>query len=252
ACFVSTINNIGYDYLLNQIASHLKPEKEILLKDIKLKYHKIVHVIPIDEAAPQGRLILPQMQLLRECLDLNIISIVLKPEQLKEYLDSDNNIDLIVCDSQIFKEVSQINKQGHLLTSYSILQARSKGDLEYLIKSLDVISSLKEDAHILIMESCSHNVAHDDIGQVKIPMILKKLISNNIKISFKMGYDFTNIKEYDFIVHCGSCMLPKQVMEQRIQTCLIDKVAMSNYGLIIAYYHGILEEATMFMNKTAF
>lgn len=240
----TSINNQdSINNLLLQLTTYFKEYEPLLLEGIDFKYNKLVHVIPVDSEAPKGRLILPQMQLIRECLDLDIISIVLKETELEEYLNNNSDLDLIVTDSQVFKEISKINNKRIALTSYSILQARQKGDLAYFVESVEYLKQLKDNSKILIMESCSHNVSHEDIGQVKIPKMLMDLLDIKFTIEHKMSNDFpTNLDEYDFIIHCGSCMMTSNVMKNRIKIALDHNKKMTNYGIFIAYYNNILDE----------
>ncbi|WP_423364571.1 [FeFe] hydrogenase H-cluster maturation GTPase HydF [Mycoplasma sp. P36-A1] len=242
AIFINKNIEKTYDNLLIVLKSKIIESEKGLLDGITLENNLIVHVIPVDSEAPKGRLILPQMQLIRECLDKNIISIVLKETELEQYLNNNTKIGLIVTDSQAFKIVSKINNKRFPLTSYSILQANQKGDLNYLVKSLEALKKL-EKPHILMMESCSHNSSHEDIGRVKIPKMLKVML-NDFTFDFKMSHDFPeNLKDYDFILHCGSCMLSETIMMKRINMSIDAKIPMSNYGLFIAYFNGILSEA---------
>lgn len=232
----------GIDSLKQLLEKKLKRSKKGLLDGLLLSFNKIVHVIPIDSEAPEGRLILPQMQLIRECLDKNIVSIVLKESELEEYLSSNKDIGLIVCDSQVFKIVSEINNNRFYLSSYSILQAYNKGDLKYFIDSLNEFEKLNN-PHILLMESCSHNSSHEDIGKIKIPKMLKDLLGS-YTYEFLMSYDFLqDLSNYDYIIHCGSCMINQEIMLDRIELAKNQNKPMTNYGLFIAYYNGILEES---------
>ena len=221
----------------------LKESEKSLLNGIELQHTKIVHVIPIDSEAPKGRLILPQMQLIRECLDQDIISIVLKESELDNYLAENDDIGLIVTDSQAFKVVSNINNQRFPLTSYSILQANQKGDLRYFVTSLRYLNELQDNPHILLMESCSHNASHEDIGRVKIPRMLKEIIKKEFTFDFMMSHDFPDdLNKYDFIIHCGSCMFSSTILQKRIKRAKDLNIPMTNYGLLIALHSGILDE----------
>lgn len=243
AMFICTLDNSSTVFI-NKLTKYLKIDEKLLLDDIHLLTNKIVHVIPIDSEAPKGRIILPQMQLIRECLDLGYISIVINENELSNYIATNDDVALIVTDSKIFGFVSKVNNKKFPLTSYSILQAHQKGDLDYFVESLNMMPKLKEDARILIMESCSHNVSHEDIGSVIIPEILRNSISDKLIIDFKMSKDFyNNLEQYDFIVHCGSCMLSRDIMQDRISFAKELKIPMTNYGLLFAYKNGILEEA---------
>ncbi|MDR1781976.1 MAG: [FeFe] hydrogenase H-cluster maturation GTPase HydF [Bacilli bacterium] len=250
ALFLSIKDNQSIISFKKKLTKLLQEQDSLLLSNINLKFNKIVHVIPIDSEAPKGRIILPQMQLIRECLDTDLISIVLKESELEDYLATNNDIGLIVTDSQAFKIVSKINNHRFCLTSYSILQANQKGDLNYFIKSINKLKTLTNNAHILLMESCSHNASHEDIGRVKIPRILNNIIGDNYTFDFKMSHDFPdNLATYDYIIHCGSCMLSAKIMDKRIKQAKELNIPMTNYGLIFAYNSGILEEATQMFKK---
>ncbi|NIZ41471.1 [FeFe] hydrogenase H-cluster maturation GTPase HydF (plasmid) [Entomospira entomophila] len=232
--------------LLHRIATKLQREEKLLLDGINLAHRHIVHVIPIDSEAPKGRLIMPQMQLLREALDRHLRSTVLQVEELAEFLAESPAIDLIVTDSQAFAPVSAINAQRYPLTSYSILQANQKGDLAFFLQGIQALESLPAQAKVLMMESCSHNVNHEDIGRVKIPQLLaKKFPQIQFDFDFVMGSQMPeNLQQYAIIIHCGSCMLPAKTMHHRMDQARLQRVPMLNYGLFLAYAMGILQEAT--------
>lgn len=248
AHFLSTSSLAGIEEFKKYLTTILQDNERRLLDGIEFKFNKIVHVIPIDSEAPKGRLILPQMQLIRECLDRRLISIVLQESELESYLNNNDDIDLIVTDSQVFDYVSKVNGKRFKLTSYSILQANQKGDLQYFINSINDLVNLSSNPHFLIMESCSHNTSHEDIGSVKIPKLLAKIYPN-FTYDFKMGNDFPeNISKYDYIIHCGSCMLNSDVMIYRIKNAQQHEVPMTNYGIFIAHIAGILNEAVEVFN----
>jgi [FeFe] hydrogenase H-cluster maturation GTPase HydF len=233
------------------IASRLPKPQPRLLDGIHLAHPLVVQVIPIDSEAPAGRIIMPQMQLLRECLDRYLTSVVLQPDQLAAYLDSHSDVGLIICDSQVFAQVSAINQSRFALSSYSILQAVQKGDLAYFMDGVAALSGLPVDAKILMMESCTHNVNHEDIGRIKIPNLLKKKYGDkNFQLEFFMGSAFPdNLSGYAAIIHCGSCMLSSTVMQQRIAAAKDAGIPMLNYGLFLAHCAGILDEATAIYPK---
>lgn len=203
-------------------------------------------VVPIDAEAPKGRLILPQVQLIRDSLDHGIKSYVVRDTELSSAIEDLKDIDLVVTDSQIFKEVDKIVPLDINLTSFSILMARQKGDLKVFLDGISSIEKLKEkdNPKILIMESCSHNTSHEDIGKVKIPMLLTKHLGKKIDFQFRMGEDFPkDLELYDLVIHCGSCMLNKKSMLSRIEICKEKGVPITNYGMILAYLTGILDRA---------
>lgn len=221
-------------------------EDNTLIGDIVPYNGKVIMVIPIDGEAPKGRLILPQVQLLRDCLDHGIKSYVVRDRELESAMTDLKDTDLVVTDSKIFKYVENIIPKDINITSFSIIMARQKGNLREFINGIDKFKSLKDkdDPRILIMESCSHNVSHEDIGRVKIPRVINKTLGNEMNYDFAMGNDFPqDLKKYDLVIHCGSCMLNKKTMLNRIRMCQESGVAITNYGMVLAYGAGILERA---------
>jgi len=206
-------------------------------------------VVPVDSEAPKGRLILPQVQLIRDCLDNGIKSYVVRDLELESALKDLKNVDLVITDSQAFKEVSKIVPKHINLTSFSILFARYKGDINVFIEGINAIRNLKNNAKILISESCTHNHSHEDIGRYKIPNMLKKKENKNFDFHFKMGHDFPdNLHEYDLIIHCGSCMLNAKTMKTRIEIAKNANVPITNYGVVLAYLTDILDRTIKIPN----
>ncbi|WP_300356819.1 [FeFe] hydrogenase H-cluster maturation GTPase HydF [Fusobacterium sp.] len=225
-------------------------EEPSLLKGIVDYGDTIVLVVPIDSEAPKGRLILPQVQILRDALDNGVKAIVTRDTELAEVLKENKNIKLVITDSQAFKTVDKIVDNKYPLTSFSILFARQKGDIEKFLKGISVIENLKDGAKILIAETCSHNTSHEDIGRVKIPMLLQKKTGKHFNFSFSMGKDFPeNLNEFDLIIHCGGCMITKKTMENRIIECNSNGVEVTNYGMILAYLTGIMEKSLKAITK---
>ena len=228
-------------------------EEPSLLKGILEYGDTAVMVVPIDSEAPKGRLILPQVQILRDALDNGIKVIVARDTELSSVLDENKNIKLVITDSQTFKKVDKIVADRYPLTSFSILFAKQKGDINKFIKGIDVIQNLKDGANILIAETCSHNTSHEDIGRVKIPMMLQKKTGKKFNFSFSMGKDFPeNLGDFDLIIHCGGCMITKKAMENRIAECNGAGVQVANYGMVIAYLTGILEKSIKSININIF
>lgn len=223
-------------------------EEPSLLKGIVEYGDTVVMVVPIDSEAPKGRLILPQVQILRDALDNGVKVIVTRDTELAFVLEENKNIKLVITDSQAFKTVDKIVADRYPLTSFSILFARQKGDLNKFIEGIDIIKNLKEGAEILIAETCSHNTSHEDIGQVKIPMMLQKKTGKHFHFSFSMGKDFPdNLEKFGLIIHCGGCMITRKTMENRIAECENAGVKVTNYGMIIAYLTGILEKSLVIL-----
>ncbi len=217
----------------------------VILSDIVKENETVVFVIPIDKEAPKGRLILPQVNAIREMLDNNSVSIVTTPDNLKEAISNlKTPPKIVVCDSQAFKEVAEIVPVDIMLTSFSILFARLKGDITALYEGANKIDELNDGDKILILESCTHHPVEDDIGRVKIPNLIKKFTGKNLIFEHYSGHDFpTSIKEYSLIVHCGACMTTRREVLNRINIAKENKVSITNYGIIIAKCTGILKRA---------
>src|SRR5690554_151568 len=206
---------------------------------------KVVLVVPIDSQAPKGRLILPQVQVIRDCLDHGIKSYVVRDTELSSALQELPEIDLVITDSQAFKKVARIVPETVKLTSFSILFARHKGDLKLLAEGIKTLDRLPNPARILIAESCTHNVSCEDIGRVKIPGLLRKKLRNKLEIKVVGGKDFpADLKEYDLVIHCGGCMLNRKAMRNRLFFCRENNVPVTNYGMVLAYLNGIFARAT--------
>ena len=221
-----------------KIAGDLIPEKST-----------VILVIPIDKEAPKGRIILPQVQTLRDLLDSNCISIVVKENELKNALENLKTPPaLVITDSQAFKQVAEIVPDSIPLTSFSILFARLKGDLEAFTKGAQAIDNLQDGDRVLILESCTHHAIEDDIGRVKIPNLLKKKTGKNLMIENIAGHDFPDISQYKLIIHCGACMTNRREVLSRILIANKQNIPISNYGIVISYCLGILPRATGIFN----
>lgn len=221
-----------------KIAGDLIPEKST-----------VILVIPIDKEAPKGRIILPQVQTLRDLLDSNCISIVVKENELKNALENLKTPPaLVITDSQAFKQVAEIVPDSIPLTSFSILFARLKGDLEAFAKGAQAIDKLQDGDRVLILESCTHHAIEDDIGRVKIPNLLKKKTGKNLIIENIAGHDFPDISQYKLIIHCGACMTNRREVLSRILIANKQNIPISNYGIVISYCLGILPRATGIFN----
>ncbi len=230
--------------ILVERLSQVRKHDESFLMDILKPKSKIVLICPIDSEAPKGRLILPQAQIIRDCLDNDILCSICTFNTLEETLNMHNRVDLVVTDSQLFKEVVEVIPKNMPLTSFSILIAKQKVGFETFVDGTKKIAELKDGAKILISEACTHNISHEDIGRVKIPKLLRNKIGQNITIDFTVGKDFPeNIKEYDLIVHCGGCMINGKEMYNRVDLAIKSGVPIANYGTVIAYCNGILERA---------
>lgn len=204
----------------------------------------VILVIPIDKEAPKGRIILPQVQTLRDLLDSDCLSYVVKESELKQALDNLKEPPaLVITDSQAFKTVSEIVPESVPLTSFSILFARLKGDLKAFEEGANAIDNLKDGDKVLILESCTHHAIEDDIGRVKIPNLLRKKTGKNLIIENYAGHDFPEIMDYKLIIHCGACMTNRREVLSRILKASEKGVPITNYGITISYCLGILPRA---------
>lgn len=203
----------------------------------------VVLVVPIDKAAPKGRLILPQQQTIRDILEANANAIVVKENELKNTLKNlGKKPKLVITDSQVFSKVSTDTPKDILLTSFSILFARYKGDLKETVKGVKTLEDLKDNDTILISEGCTHHRQCDDIGTVKIPKWITKYTNKKINFEFSTGREFPyDLSKYKMIVHCGGCTLNEREMKYRTKCAQDQKVSFTNYGILIAYTQGILK-----------
>ncbi len=229
---------------LNDRLSKYTSERESMIGDLLPYGSTVVLVIPIDSEAPKGRLILPQVQFIRDCLDHGIKAVCVRDTELADTLNELPRIDLVVTDSQAFKFVSEIVPEDIKLTSFSIMMAGMKGDLTEFIKGAEAISSIKNDSRILMAEACTHNVSHEDIGRIKIPKLIKARTGAQPRFDHCVGYDFPdNISDYDLVIHCGGCMINSRAIMNRIAVCREKSVPITNYGIALAYLNGILERS---------
>ena len=205
----------------------------------------IILVCPIDSAAPKGRLILPQVQTIREILDHKGLALVCQTEELPTMLNKlSQKPKLVITDSQAFEAVNALTPADIPLTSFSILMARFKGKLQDLVTGVKALNNLKPGARVLISEGCTHRRQCDDIGTVKIPMWLKKKGHTDLQLEFTSGGAFPkDVSSYDLIIHCGACMLTRREVLRRIDCAVVQGTPIVNYGVLIASLHGILERA---------
>ena len=228
------------------IGSLLNSKKEkYILADLVETGDIVILVTPIDESAPKGRLILPQQQTLRELLDLHCIPLLCQPQELKKTLESLKiKPKLIVTDSQVFGIVSKDVPEDVNLTSFSILFARYKGDLETLVKGAAALKNLKDGDKVLISEGCTHHRQCGDIGTVKLPKWIKDYTNKDITFAFTSGGDFPeDLSAFSLVVHCGGCMLNNREMAYRLNMAKAEGVPVVNYGVLIAHIHGILKKS---------
>lgn len=232
------------DVLRQQLIS-LKPQSQndaTIVSDFVKKDDLVLLIMPQDIQAPAGRLILPQVQTIRDLLDHHCVVVSATVEEMAsalKYLTKEP--DLIICDSQVFDIVYANKPQNSKLTSFSVLLARFKGDIEYFAESAKMIDHLSKDSKVLIAEACTHAPLSEDIGKVKIPMMLKKRFGPEITIEHVSGKDFPqDLSKYDLIIHCGACMFNKAYVMSRVEAAKKALVPMTNYGIFIAHVKNIL------------
>ncbi|MDU8966918.1 MAG: [FeFe] hydrogenase H-cluster maturation GTPase HydF [Clostridium sp.] len=249
--FLSSNTGEGIELLKEKLIEILKEEEEELpiVGDLLPYNSKVILVVPIDSEAPKGRIILPQVQCIRDCLDHGIKSYVVRDTELESALEELQGVDLVITDSQAFKEVDRIVPKNIKLTSFSMLFARQKGDFEEFIKGALKIKDLNKDSRVLIAESCTHNVSHEDIGRVKIPKLLNKYVGADLTYDHSIFHDFPeDIDKYDLIIHCGACMINRKTVINRVKQCKEKNVPITNYGIVLAYLNGILERSLSLFN----
>ena len=230
--------------LLAQQASQDTIQKSIVA-DLLTPLDFVVLVVSIDSAAPKGRLILPQQQTIRDVLEAKASAIVVQETELAETLNSlGKKPKMVITDSQVFKKVSAVTPDDILLTSFSILFARYKGNLKTLVDGASALDSLKNGDRILISEGCTHHRQCDDIGTVKLPNWIRSYTKKEIEFEFTNGTEFPlDLSSYKMIVHCGGCMLNEREMKYRLKCAEDAKIPITNYGTCIAYINGILERS---------
>lgn len=208
----------------------------------------IMLVMPQDIQAPKGRLILPQVQTIRELLDRKCIVMSCTTDKLDETLRAlANPPQLIITDSQVFKTVYEKKPEATKLTSFSVLFARYKGDIDYFIQGANAIEQLTESSKVLIAEACTHAPLKEDIGRVKIPRLLRTRIGSGLQIDIVSGTDFPqDLSGYDLIIHCGACMFNRKYVLNRVNSAKEQHIPMTNYGVTIAYLAGILDKITIY------
>ncbi|MBS6502511.1 MAG: [FeFe] hydrogenase H-cluster maturation GTPase HydF [Clostridium sp.] len=249
--FLSSNTGEGIELLKEKLIEILKEEEEELpiVGDLLPYNSKVILVVPIDSEAPKGRIILPQVQCIRDCLDHGIKSYVVRDTELESALEELKHVDLVITDSQAFKGVDRIVPKNIKLTSFSMLFARQKGDFEEFIKGALKIKDLNKDSRVLIAESCTHNVSHEDIGRVKIPKLLNKYVGADLTYDHSIFHDFPeDIDKYDLIIHCGACMINRKTVINRVKQCKEKNVPITNYGIVLAYLNGILERSLSLFN----
>ena len=249
AIVISAATGAGMDQVRKELVRNL-PEQygaSSILRELVTKGDLVMLVMPQDIQAPKGRLILPQVQTLRELLDKKCLVMSVTTDQYVEALSHLTEAPkLIITDSQVFAYVYEHKPKKSMLTSFSVLFAAHKGDIEYYIEGANAIGKLNGESHVLIAECCTHAPLKEDIGREKIPKMLRKRYGENMTIDIVSGTDFPDdLQGYDLVIQCGGCMFNRKYVMSRILQAKEQKVPMSNYGIVIAYLNGILDKITI-------
>lgn len=243
---ISANSNAGIDKLREEIISSVPEDYDSvsITGNLVSENDLVLLVMPQDIQAPKGRLILPQVQTIRELLDKKCIVMSCTTDKIAQTLKHlSKPPKLIITDSQVFKTVYEQKPKESLLTSFSVLFAQHKGDIDYFVKSVKVLENIKPNANILIAEACTHVPIEEDIGRVKIPHMLRERYGEDIKITNVNGSDFpSDLSQYDLIIHCGACMFNRKYVLNRVSEAKKNGVPMTNYGVVIAYLSGILDK----------
>lgn len=243
---VSALNKSGINIIREELIRSLPEDYDSrsITANLATAGDVVLLVMPQDIQAPEGRLILPQVQVIRELLDKKCIVISVTTDMLDSALASlKSPPQLIITDSQVFKTVYEKKPQDSMLTSFSVLMAGNKGDLNYFAESAKAISSLTETSRVLIAEACTHAPLTEDIGREKIPRFLRQKVGSRLTVDIVSGTDFPeDISRYDLIIHCGACMFNRKYMISRIEKAKAVNVPMTNYGVALAYLSGILDK----------
>lgn len=232
---------------LKKILLDIIPEETLnsapLTNRIIKSFQTVVMVVPIDLGAPKGRLILPQVQMIRDCLDINSIVIITKETELKTTLEKlKDKPDIVICDSQVVKKVLDIIPKDIPFTTFSIIFSANRSDFKTMLEGIKVIKNLKSTDKVLIAEACSHHASKDDIGRVKIPKLLSGYLGFDIKFDVCAGIDYPkNLKEYSLIIHCGGCMINRKQMISRQNFAIRNNIPITNYGMIISFLNKTLD-----------
>lgn len=243
---VSAKENTGIDEIRTELIRRLPEDYDAksITEGVVNPGDTVLLVMPQDIQAPKGRLILPQVQTLRDLLDKKCVVMSCTTDKMEEALKALSAApDVIITDSQVFKTVYEKKPESSRLTSFSVLFAAHKGDIEYYRKSASAIDNLTEDSRVLIAEACTHAPLSEDIGRVKIPGLLRKKVGEKLKVELTAGQDFPeDLTPYDLVIQCGACMFNRKYVLSRIEKARAQNVPMSNYGVVIAYLNGILDK----------
>ena len=240
---ISALTGEGIEALMQEIVAIRPAEERLITEGFCKAGDRVLLVMPQDKSAPKGRLIQPQVQTIRELLDRGAIPICCTPDRMAEALSSLHTPpELIITDSQAFEEVYRLKPEASVLTSFSILFARYKGDISLFMEGVRALKRLTPTSRILIAEACTHTPQNEDIGRVKLPRILRKKFGEELQIDIVGGTDYPeDLTPYDLVIHCGACMFNRKHVLSRVERARQQGVAITNYGVILAALTGILD-----------
>jgi len=245
--YVSAKTGYGVQNLKERCATLVKEsdDKRRLVADLLSPGDVVVLVVPIDKSAPKGRLILPQQQTIRDILDAGASALVCRDSELADTLKKlAQKPKIVITDSQVFGKVDKIVPPDVMLTSFSVLMARYKGDLALTVEGVGAVDKLAKGDKVLVSEGCTHHRQCEDIGTVKIPKWLEQKVGDKLDFCFTSGTEFSeDLSQYKLVVHCGGCMLNEREMKYRLRCCQDANVPVTNYGILIAYLNGILKRS---------
>ena len=239
---ISALTGEGIETLMNDIVALRATEERLITEDFCQAGDSVLLVMPQDKSAPKGRLIQPQVQTIRELLDRGCTPICCTPDRMEQALATlDAPPRLIITDSQAFEEVYRLKPEASVLTSFSILFARYKGDIRLFVEGAKALEKITASSRILIAEACAHTPQHEDIGRVKLPRLLRKRFGETLQIDIVSGADYPDdLTPYDLVIHCGACMFNRKHVLSRINRARQQGVSITNYGVILAALTGIL------------
>jgi [FeFe] hydrogenase H-cluster maturation GTPase HydF len=240
---ISALTGEGIETLMNDIVALRATEERLITEDFCQAGDSVLLVMPQDKSAPKGRLIQPQVQTIRELLDRGCTPICCTPDRMEQALATlDAPPRLIITDSQAFEEVYRLKPEASVLTSFSILFARYKGDIRLFVEGAKALEKITASSRILIAEACAHTPQHEDIGRVKLPRLLRKRFGETLQIDIVSGADYPDdLTPYDLVIHCGACMFNRKHVLSRINRARQQGVSITNYGVILAALTGILD-----------
>ena len=244
---ISARTGEGIEHLIEKIVTLRPTEERLITEGLCQAGDCVLLVMPQDKSAPKGRLIQPQVQTIRELLDRGCTPICCTPDRMSQALAAlATPPQLIITDSQAFAEVYKLKPEASVLTSFSILFARYKGDIHLFTEGIRALDTLTASSRILIAEACTHTPQHEDIGRVKLPRLLRKRLGETLQIDIVSGSDYPDdLTPYDLVIHCGACMFNRKHVLSRIERARQQSVPITNYGVILAALTGILDRVTV-------